>query len=753
MGNAGPQPPGVQWEEHDGVSIPVPPPEHPRLYLRAQHVPELRERLSDPVLAAVWQELEEMSRDVGAEDGDTPKTWRYYVQQRGASVQAEMDALRCLADRDGRAGRRAISLALQLMQEGSWPDIQDIARASGRLMVTGAIVYDWCHGLLTQSEKQAFVEQFVRLAKTLECGYPPARQNPITGHSAEWMISRDLLSAAIAIYDEFPEMYHLTARRFFAEHLPVRNWFYTAHAYHQGTGYDKVRFASDLYPLWIFDRMGAGNIYHPSQQFIPYLFLYRRRGDGQFLPSGDVNPSRGRPAPLGLLAMLCGGYYKDEYINREFLKRPSIDSRDKFFEFLWRDTGLGQRDTSDLPLSRYFGFPFGWAIARTGWDDSSVVAEMKVNAYNFINHQHHDAGAFQVYYRGPLAIDSGAYSGSSGGYNSQHNKNYFKRTIAHNSLLVHDPDEVFESMGYGGQDRTPFAANDGGQRLNGPGWGAPQSFDELLSGDYRTGEVLAHGFGPDAVVPDYTYLKGDLTSAYSSKVKCVRRSFCFLNLGDPKVPAALIVFDRVVASSPHFRKYWLLHSIEEPRIDGNRITAARTRDGDTGKLVSTALLPEYGNLEIEAVGGKGKEFWVFGENHANDPPPDRPDVANERGSWRVEISPREAAVENCFLNAMQVTDSANGDLLSVGLLRCGPVVGVHIGGRIVTFSRSSEPIARPFTLPVTRDGTHKILLTDLHEGTWQVQKDGKVYIAAVPVRSDDRVLYFEGSAGEYTFLR
>jgi hypothetical protein len=77
--------------------------------------------------------------------------------------------------------------------------------------------------------------------------------------------------------------------------------------------------------------MGAGNIFQPSQQFIPYSFLYRRRGDGQFLPSGDVNPSRGRRPALGLLAMLGGSYYQDEYINYEFLQRPSIDSRDKFF--------------------------------------------------------------------------------------------------------------------------------------------------------------------------------------------------------------------------------------------------------------------------------------------------------------------------------------------------------------------------------------------------------------------------------------
>ena len=42
-------------------------------------------------------------------------------------------------------------------------------------------------------------------------------------------------------------------------------------------------------------------------------------------------------------------------------------------------------------------------VARTGWGDDAVIAEMKINEYNFVNHQHLDAGAFQIYYRGALA--------------------------------------------------------------------------------------------------------------------------------------------------------------------------------------------------------------------------------------------------------------------------------------------------------------------------------------------------------------
>jgi heparin/heparan-sulfate lyase len=501
--------------------------------------------------------------------------------------------------------------------------------------------------------------------------------------------------------------------------------------------------------------MGAGNVFHPSMQFIPYHFLYIRRPDGQFIPSGDVNYSRGRPVSLGLLAMLAGSYFQDEYINHEFLKSPSIDSRDKFFEFLWRDTDLGTKEPDDLPFTRYFGFPHGWMIARTGWGENAVIAEMKVNEYNFINHQHHDAGAFQIYYKGPLAIDAGMYSGTSGGnkgYNSPHNKNYFKRTIAHNSLLIYDPDEVFRSIGYGGKFKTEFAGNDGGQRLPGDGWRAPKNLEDLLSKDYKTGRVLAHGFGPDEMKPDYSYLKGDITEAYSSKVKEVKRSFVFLNFHDEEIPAALIVYDKIVSSNPDYQKFWLLHSIEEPEVRGNEITITRTKHGDSGKLIHTALLPDVSMAPITAVGGPGKEFWVFGQNFENEPTRGR-DPAGERGAWRIEITPSAPAQEDYFLNVMQVMDNDHKERLEVSLIEGNKATGVQIGDRAVVFSKDVKVTDMPVTFEIKGEDNFDILLTDLAEGTWQVLRNGKVWIPAVAVQHQDGTLYFKGSGGKYKILR
>jgi heparin/heparan-sulfate lyase len=391
-------------------------------------------------------------------------------------------------------------------------------------------------------------------------------------------------------------------------------------------------------------------------------------------------------------------------------------------------------------------------IARTGWGAESVIAEMKVNEYNFVNHQHNDAGAFQIYYKGPLAIDAGIYQGSSGGYNSPHNKNFFKRTIAHNSLLVYDPKEVFAATSYGGADKSDFVMNDGGQRLPGDAWGPAKNLQDMLHGNFKTGKILANGFGPGSQAPDYSYLKADITEAYSSKVKEVKRSFMFLNLKETKIPAALIVFDKVVSSNPDFKKFWLLHSIEKPEISGNRITIMRTKNGDSGMLVDNVLLPELTNAEIVPVGGKGKEFWVFGTNYPNEPKAGT-DEANERGEWRVEISPKKHSNEDYYLNVMQITDNAQKNLPLVKRIDGEKVIGVQIADRVTTFSKNFATLDRSFSFSIEGKGTYKFVLTDMLSGTWQVMKEGKVFLPAVMVRSDDGILYFEGLAGNYSFMR
>lgn len=744
----------VEWKKVNGVEIPIPPTVHPRLYLRSSDIPELRERLKNPEIKKTIAKIQKLGVDrTPEEEAKAPDRsgFRYYAEMRGVTSRVQLEALDYLLNKKKSVARKAIVAMLDTLRNTNYGKKGDLSRASGQMLMCGAMVYDWCYDQMKDSEKKAYINEFVRISKTMECGYPPKNTEPIAGHSSEWMVMRDMLSAAIAIYDEFPEMYNHVMTMLCRDYIPVRNYVYAGHNYHQGTSYANVRFSNDLFSLWILDRMGAGAVYDPAQQFVMYDFLYRRRPDGMVLPAGDVNPGIG--GSYGLPAMLAYSYYKDPYLAYEYKRNTKIDNHCLIFDVLWRDYTIEPKSPETLPLTKYSGTPYGWMIARTGWDKNSVIAEMKINEHFVGNHQHMDGGAFQIYYKGPLAIDAGAYHGTSGGYNSAHNKNFFKRTVAHNSLLVFDPNEKFASWNYGGTDKTEFADNDGGQRMPGDRWETCRSFADLLSDEYTTGQVLAHGIGGDYMAPEYSYLSGDITKAYSDKVKEVKRSFVFLNLKSEKVPAAMVVFDKVVSKNAEFKKHWLLHSIEQPQVSENGIVIKRTKDGDSGMLSNTVLLPAKENLDMQVIGGKGKEFWVNGTNYANAPQAGRPDPRNERGEWRVEVSPSAPANEDYFLNVIQVADNNCNELHKASLLKGENLVGAVIADRIVTFSKDGETINGKAEMDVQGNGTFKFVMTNMKPGTWQVKKDGKIFIAYKWVGTEDGVLSFEGGSGHYEFFR
>ena len=92
----------------------------------------------------------------------------------------------------------------------------------------------------------------------MECGYPPRNNQPIAGHPSEWMIMRDMLSAGIAIYDEYPDMYNHVITMLYRDYIPARNYFYGGQNYHQGTNYVHVRFACDLFSSLDFRENGGG---------------------------------------------------------------------------------------------------------------------------------------------------------------------------------------------------------------------------------------------------------------------------------------------------------------------------------------------------------------------------------------------------------------------------------------------------------------------------------------------------------------
>ena len=344
----------------EGVTVPIPPQVHPRLYVRSADLPDLKKRMEHPHVKEVLATLNKLGKDRTPEEEAKVKDrgFRYYFEMRGVTSRVQVQALDYLVYGDKKQARSAITAMLDTLQNVNYGTKGDLSRASGVMLTCGAMVYDWCYDQMKESEKKAYIESFIRIAKTMECGYPPRNNEPIAGHSSEWMILRDMLSAGIAIYDEYPDMYNHVIKMMFKDYLPVRNYIYSGHNYHQGTSYVNVRFSNDLFSLWILQRMGAGAIYNPAQQFVLYDFLYRRRPDGQVMPAGDTNPIRKNMPSYSLPAMLASSFYKDSYLAYEYERKPNIERHCLIFDILWRDLDLKAKAPDDLPLTRYSGSPF-----------------------------------------------------------------------------------------------------------------------------------------------------------------------------------------------------------------------------------------------------------------------------------------------------------------------------------------------------------------------------------------------------------
>lgn len=748
----------------------TPPAGHPRVYFRADDLPRLRAHARKAQNALAWAQFLE-NLEAGT-DGvlDPPKKAGGGNMDSGVLSIIASYAYDYALRGNETHGRRAIEALHNYIRTVRYPS-RDYNN-TGQTVYTIGIVYDWCYPLLTDADKRALYEAAIDTASKMEIGWPPVRQGNVTGHGPEGQIFRDLLAVGVAMYDEHPEIYDIAAGRFFAHMVEPKLFMYPAHTHHQGSHYTNYRAQWEMFATLTFARMGLPEVFGPDQRYLMYRSLYARQGDGQLLREGDTH-SNNRPAgeyyayPFRTL-MLAANYFDDPYLKMEAMRqRPGFEpmrprgnqAMDCVELLIFNNPDLEPRPLTELPLTHYFPSPKGAMIARTGWEDGvgspAAVVEMKINEWYFANHMHLDAGSFQIYYRGLLASDSGYYQAGdkskdpsntgATGYGSLHDINYHKRSVAHNVIIVHDPDERFVTERWA---KLPIA-NDGGQRMPNR-WREPAEHEEFLDPDngYRIGTVLARAFGPDPDRPDYTYLKGDLTHAYSAKIRSYQRSFAFFNLDDAETPGVLVVFDRVVASSHAFRKAWLLHGLEEPDIADSRTVFKDTRLGYTGKLTVDTLLPTPDDVTITPIGGPGRQFWVDGTNYPAIP---REGGVNEGGGWRIEVSPNTERASDYFLHVLQIGNhTPDTPALPAQRLETPTHVGARVGAHAVYFAKSSGRSGDPIEFQL--DGAVQVLVADLKPGVWTLERDGHDPESII-VSEAEGVAYIAAGRGTHRLVR
>lgn len=697
------------------VKIPPVPNGHPRVYLRPSDVPNIKKKLDLPEFSRAWNLIKR---------SDNPACMAFVYLLTGNTG----------------SGKDAIKRWFEYVDKYSNnPDYA--GRVFSNLLHIGACVYDWCYDLLTDNEKQKFIKKLENIASSHSPGYPAnPNGHAVVGHDTEGWILTGQIPAGIAIYDESKTMYDASARLFFEKFVPVRNFVYQSHMHHQGDSYFQTRFQHDQAVSWLFRRLGAGDVFSREQQFVAYQMIYNLRPDGQQLHSGDTFNERGNDPRKRLLALMTASYYSDPYLmtmaESDFFSE--YGDFDCIFEILFKEPNAEKRPLNELPLTKYFPSPMGEMIARTGWnmgiDSNDAVVQMRIGEYFFGNHQCKDFGTFQIYYRGALAISSGVYDE----YGNEHWKNYLHQTISKNGLLIFDPNE---EMGKG-------SVNDGGQRWV-EGSDHPKDLETLLTKDYKMGQVTAYEFGPDKLVPEYSYISGDITNAYSSKkVDKVTRSMVAFNTHNEKYPLIFVVMDRVKSKNPAFKKIWLLHSIQEPKIDNDTITIIRdgkVHKGEySGKLVLKNLMPE--KAEIKKIGGKGKEFWI--ESVQRNYPAHKEGIT-ESGAWRVEISPSQSIEYDIFLNAMSVMDKKTQNIPEIAKIEQDNIIGARVLNYAVMFSKDGNLLD---SAKIDINSNFKVLICDLESGVWVV-KHNDLDVGEFKVSDDGKCLYFEGEKGVYRLVK
>lgn len=789
----------------------TPPPQHPRLYFTAVDIPTIKENMQKEqnVRAVETYEsyLEQYDTKFDGKFGNLLlESYTNYSSHTLAIIEAF--AFKYAIDGDEDYGRRAIECTVNMLGSATWdPHGQDVTRPMGHVVFLASQVYDWCYPLLTEDEKDYIIAQCELTASMMEVGYPPSGQGAVCGHGGEAQLFRDLLGLGIATYDERPDIYNFVAGRLLSEFVITRNYWYNSATHHQGSGYGSYRFLWEMFFQNIMYRMTGGDnnggvrVFNDTMSQVPYFFIYTRRGDGQIFRTGDATGEGGTygvyKTPYIDPMFYASNFYGDAILKGEYDIENSAGNfnngngtRSAVEHILFNDPELvGNQDKTSLPLTRYFGSPNGMMMARTGWDTNpsnpaevdDVVAMMKIGERWGANHHHLDAGNFQLYYKGILASESGYYEL----YGTLHDQNYNKASVAHNVITVYNPDERLGSTKnftdrYGEtvniKSIFPYGVNDGGQRRPG---GEPSKW-EIWNGEtgynYDTGEVLDHAFGPDEMTPEYTYIKGDITKAYSSaaagsaeidrKVDKVIRAMAFMPLEDENYPAMMVVMDKVKSTNPEFKKKWLLHMQFEPEVDEKTGVSIIKNDqnGYNGKLTVQTLLPE--NAEITKVGGEGKRYWIgkqdansnFETDGYNFDTMDELELGGmiEAGWGRIEVSPESAALEDTFLNVLAVSDADNtAKPLESELIRGENLVGVKTAGKVLMFSdvdtsnvdKNRVLESASFNVPGENE-TLDVMIAGVKSGTWRIRNGGTTKI--VSADEDGGVLYFEGGTGEYT---
>ena len=500
--------------------------------------------------------------------------------------------------------------------------------------VCAMTAYDWIYDQLTPAERKEIGLGFFKHYKDCLAGgsFPGQnRSNHTSGFygptNMAWYVG--LTFYADGIDDRQAER---LLKQGYAEHIKLLDYRKLAAGDDGGMGSLAVGYAFGMYPWAEYNFMHTYNSstglaiekhYDHLSLFANWVLWNRLPGHMRYGLADSAPAGKFGEGFLEMHMLQAAHFYARRYPDRARLAmwvRNELLTDQKHDNYWWPLAPLLVTRCGELPkpkgpdatwpLARNFQ-RMGVVFMRSGLDDEATSAAF-IAGGKIKSHRHYDQGHFVIYRKGHLAIDSGDYGPRE---RNDHLTEYLYRTVAHNSLLIRAPSQA---------DRPPKV------------WGGPaKTFD---GGQYeQAGQQVA--FETSAA---YSYAATDMTACYApAKCKQAVRQFVFVH------PDTFVIFDRVTAAKADYRKSWLLHSVNEPRLDARGKTF-RVEYGDSA-LVGHVLSPS--EARIVTVGGPGKEFFSAGSNH-----PQQGKHKELSGAWRVEVSPGGKRKSDFFLHVLRVGD-------------------------------------------------------------------------------------------------
>lgn len=563
-------------------------------------------------------------------------------------------------------------------------------------------------------------------------------------------------------------------------------------ALHNGWGYQlgdgDTSFC--LLNLWAWETATGEKVFTSSFSLkdYPQYFLYASKPDGALIKINDTNDNYANPTyPYGTLKwgvadarsflIVLMDIYKDGHAKYIVDKNDFRPGGDRMWRnLIFYDDSVIEKLPSTLPLATFFP-QTGILLGRSGWKSDALYYTFR-NRDQYGSHSDSKQNSFTIYNKkAPLAINDGNYPAGASG--KQSTKSYYRKTISCNSMLVYDPSETFYNFA--------VVYNDGGQKFGtyyadkGTGGYSPYYNADLYDqtafdgSDWNTADnTFEDGTG-------YTYIKGDATRGYTSKVSHFTREFVNLK------PNLFVIYDRLTSSNASFRKSFLLHSLTEPQLNGTEdftcaesfaTSGERACQGDTnagisksydsglvtitngkGKLFSKILLPN--NRYIRKIGGPGYRFWVDGAN-ANIPPVGY--TKSVTGGWRLEMSPGAPALSDDFLHVLYATDSATGSMPdtvtiknSEGNMPSNNMVGVLVKNsmenKIALFSSdtSAATVTNDINYTVDTSTASRHILFNLQTNTLYSVNISGIGTSQVQSSGNGTLIFVNSSAGSYNY--